>query len=222
MSEVRKETIICPHCQAKGKMDIWSSVNVDLDPKLRKKIFNDELFLYHCPNCGEETGVPYGTLYHDMTHHFMLFFDFFVPDDYDYEPINIPILPGNKDYIYRHVIGLWRLKEKILILEKGLNDIAIERMKYMLTHVLHPELSEKRTEVFFGDVKAADEETSNDERTMVFWFKNENDETMVWSASMDTYYEHCLACELDPRMKTETCVNIDEGWMERQMKKATV
>ena len=34
MSEVKKETIICPHCQAKGKMDIWNSVNVDLDPKL--------------------------------------------------------------------------------------------------------------------------------------------------------------------------------------------
>ena len=73
MSEVKKETIICPHCQAKGKMDIWNSVNVDLDPKLREKIFNEELFLYHCPNCGETTGVPYGTLYHDMTHHFMLF-----------------------------------------------------------------------------------------------------------------------------------------------------
>lgn len=99
MSEVKKETIICPHCQAKGKMDIWNSVNVDLDPKLREKIFNEELFLYHCPNCGETTGVPYGTLYHDMTHHFMLFFDFFIPDDY--EPIVIHPLAEDSDIEFK-------------------------------------------------------------------------------------------------------------------------
>ncbi len=219
MSEFRTETIICPSCQAEGEMDIWNSVNVDIDPKLREKIFNDELFLYHCPNCGEITAVPYGMLYHDMTHHFMILFDFFAPDDYDYEPADIPPLPEN--YISRYVIGLWRFKEKILILEKGLNDIAVERMKYILTHVLHPELSERGTEVFFGEVNAADENTA-DEGKIVFWFKDENDETRVWEPPMATYYEHCLACELDPRMKVEACENIDEGWMERQMKKATV
>jgi len=221
MSKVHKEEIICPKCQAKGEFDLWDSMNVDLDPELRKKVFNDEAFIYTCPKCGHRTGVPYGTLYHDMQHHFMLFFDFFKSDDYDYEPLEIPDLPDTNNYIYRHVTGLWRLKEKILILEKGLNDVAIERMKYMFTHILHPELAEKKIEVYFGDVSYSDKELS-DEGKMVFWFHNENDESMEWSVSMKTYYEHCLACDLDPRMKADKCVNVDEGWIAKQFKTAGV
>ena len=76
MSQLRKETIECPHCHQEGKFDLWTSVNVDLDPELREKIFSEELFMYHCPHCGKVTGIPAGTLYHDMTHGFMIFFDF--------------------------------------------------------------------------------------------------------------------------------------------------
>lgn len=221
MSQFHKEEIICPKCQVHGEFDIWESMNVDLDPELRKKVFNDEAFIYTCPNCGHKMGIPYGTLYHDMTHCFMLFFDFFKPDDFNYEPIEIPNLLKKDNYIYRHVTGLWRLKEKILILEKGLNDIAIERMKYMLTHLIHPEIAEKGLEVFFGNVDYTDKELS-DEGTIFFWYHDENDNPMEWSISMKLYYEHCLACDLDPRMKAERCVNVDEGWIARQLKKGTV
>lgn len=221
MSKVHQEEIICPKCQSKGEFDLWESMNVDLNPELRKKVFSDEAFIYTCPNCGHRTGVPYGTLYHDMTHHFMLFFDFFKPDDYDYEPIDIPNLPNQDNYIYRHVTGLWRLKEKIIILEKGLNDIAIERMKYMLTHIVHPEMAEKGFELYFGDVEY-DNEKLSDDGSMTFFFHNENDETMEWSVSMKMYYEQCLACDLDPRMKVEGIMNVDEGWIARQLKKGTV
>lgn len=221
MSKVHKEEIICPKCQTHGEFDLWESMNVDINPELREAVFTDKAFIYTCPKCGHKMGVPYGTLYHDMTHHFMLFFDFFKPDEFDYEPIEVPNLSNSDNYIYRHVTGLWRLKEKILILEKGLNDIAIERMKYMLTHILHPELAEKNLEVFFGDADYTDKELS-DEGTMLFWYHDENDNTMEWSVSMKMYYEHCLACDLDPRMKVEKCVNVDEGWIARQLKKGTV
>ena len=155
-----------------------------------------------------------------MTHHFMLFFDFFKPDDYDYEPLEIPNLPGNDNYIYRHVTGLMPLKEKILILEKELNDVAIERMKYMLTHIIHPEMAEKGIELLFGGVEY-DEEKLSDDGTMSFLFHDENDEAMEWAVSMKMYYEQCLACELDPRMKIVSCMNVDEGWIARQLKKGT-
>lgn len=90
MSQVRKEIIECPHCHQEGEFDLWTSVNVGLDPELREKIFSDELFMYHCPHCGKVTGIPAGTLYHDMTHDFMIFFDFFKPDDFEYSPMEIP------------------------------------------------------------------------------------------------------------------------------------
>lgn len=217
MSKVHKEEIICPNCQAKGEFDLWESMNVDLDPGLREKIFNDEAFIYTCPECGHRTGIPYGTLYHDMTHHFMLFFDFFKDDDYKYEPVDIPNLPNNDNYIYRHVTGLWRLKEKILILEKGLNDVAIERMKYFMKHVLNPEMAEKGYELYFGDVDYDDKEVSA-EGSISFFFHDENDETKSGRFPMEHYYEQCLACDLDSRMKVEKCENIDEGWMAMKLK----
>lgn len=221
MSKVHKEEIICPKCQAKGEFDLWDSMNVDLDPELRQKVFSEEAFIYTCPKCGHHTGIPYGTLYHDMTHHFMLFFDFFRSDDFKYEPIDIPNLPNQDNYIYRHVTGLWQLKEKILILEKGLNDVAIERMKYMLKHIQSPEMAEKGYELFFGDVDYDDKELS-EEGSILFFFHDENDETRTGRFPMDRYYEQCLACDLDPRMKVKGCENIDEGWIAMKLKRNEV
>lgn len=40
--------------------------------------------------------------------------------------------------------------------------------------------------------------------------------------AMDNYYEHCLACEIDPRMKVEGCACVDRDWMAQQFKKNNV
>ena len=44
MSKVCEETIICPNYKTKGKFDLWESMNVDLNPEVREKIFGDEAF----------------------------------------------------------------------------------------------------------------------------------------------------------------------------------
>ena len=90
----------------------------------------------------------------------------------------------------------------------------------MLTHIIHPEMADKRIELLFGGVEY-DEEKLSDDGTMSFLFHDENDEAMEWAVSMKMYYEQCLACELDPRMKIESCMNVDEGWIARQLKKGT-
>ncbi|MCD8287787.1 MAG: CpXC domain-containing protein [Porphyromonadaceae bacterium] len=221
MSEIRTITIKCPYCHAKRKMNVWSSVNVDLNPELREKVFSGELFAYRCPCCGKMTRVDYDMLYHDMTHHFMLFYEACKPDDFNYKPLDIPSLPGTESYIFRHVTGIRRLREKILILEKGLDDIAIERWKYMYAHFIAPELAENRREIFFRDVIHSDN-ISSDRGTMVFLYQDENERTIKLSVPMIFYYNHCLACKIDPRMKVETCMNIDEGWMALQLKHGTV
>ena len=118
---------------------------------------------------------------------------------------------------YRQVTGLWRLKEKILILEKGLKDVAVERMKYMMKHVLHPEIAEKGYEVYFAGVNYEDKELS-EEGSIGFFYHDENDETLSIRYPMDNYYEQCLACDLDPRMKVNRCENIDEGWISMKLK----
>ena len=221
MSKCHKENIICPKCQAHGEFDMWDSVNVDLDPQLREGIFSEDIFIYKCPKCGHETGIPYGTIYHDMTHRFMIFFTFFREDDFKYEPIDLSDIPGlMKDYKYRHVTGLLELKEKILILEKGLNDIAIERMKYGITHYDNPELSDKGFKLLFGDVIYDIPEYPNG--IIVFFYEDEKKESHRLTYPLNSYYEQCLACDLDPRMKVNDCEVVDEGWISMKFKSGEV
>lgn len=216
---MKKENIVCPHCHQKGKFSFWSSVNVDINPELREKIFSEELFMYHCPHCGEVTGIPAGFLYHDMKHQFMLFFDFFKPDDCDYEPMELPEnglgIQGN--YTFRSVFGLNRLKEKILILEKGLNDVAIEHQKYMICHIIHPELATKGYELYFDHIGKPNEEFPHG--TIFFVYDDKKKKSMMQVCfAMDNYYEHCMACEMDPRMMVKGVQCVDEGWISKQLK----
>ena len=117
-----------------GQRDVWYLGLDECRPRFRierKGIQRWGLFIY-LSEVWPSTVVPFGTLYHDVKHRFLLFFDFFKPDDFNYKPIDVSNEPGVENYTFRHVTGIWRLKEKIVILEKGLNDVAIERMKYMI------------------------------------------------------------------------------------------
>lgn len=123
MSQVSKEIIECPYCHKEGEYEHWTSINADLNPELREKIFSGELFVYRCPHCGNEFRVPAGTLYHDMKNKFMILFDFFKPDNYEYLPVEIPEgFALHNQYIFRSVFGLQQFREKILVLEEGLDE----------------------------------------------------------------------------------------------------
>lgn len=220
MSLVHKEEIICPKCQTKGEFDFWDSMNMELNPELRESIFSEEAFIYACPKCGHRTGIPYDTLYHDPIHRFMILFSFFEPKDFDYKPFDLSDAPQiMEDYTYRHVNGLWELKEKILILEKGLNDVAIERMKYGIRHYEMPELVEKGIKIYFGDVRYDIEEYPDG--CIIFLFEGE-EESHQRVFPMNMYYTQCLACELDQRMVVSPFETIDEGWFSKKLKSGKV
>lgn len=218
MSKHHKEEIECPHCHHKGEFDLWESVNVDLDPELREQVLNSRLFVWTCPKCESHVILPYDTLYHDMKHRFMLFFSYeFNEEEADkYAPMKMPKEFFMDGYTHRIVYGLKRLKEKILILEEGLNDVAVERMKFMISHIVVPEITEKGYELFFYQVDRTDE-VSEYGAIFFVYHDQERDEEMVVRFAMDNYYEHCLAVELDPRMQVEGCMCVDPGWMAKQL-----
>ena len=148
----------------------------------------------------------------------MLLFDFFKPSDYDYAPMEIPNTLGiEKGYTFRTVFNLQRFKEKIVILEHELDDVAIEHQKYMISHIVMPEIAQKGYELFFAKTEAPDEEFPLG--TIHFFYYDEAEQqNMEVRFPMDHYYEHKLACQLDPRMKAEGWMCVDEGWMAKQMK----
>lgn len=223
MSLIRRETIKCPHCHQESEFEFWNSVNIDLNPELKEKIFNGELFIFHCPFCGLKEIIPTGTIYHDMKNKFMLFFSFCENDNSDYKSVNIemPKEMMNDNYTFRIVYGLNQLKEKIIILEQGLNDIAIERQKYMLSHIVKPEIAQKGYELYCLKTEAPDEEF---EYGTIFYFydDNENNQITTIRCTMDTYYEHCLACKFDSRMKINGFECIDQNWIANKLKNSNV
>ena len=220
MSEMRTEKLPCPNCGAECEVTFWNSVNVVLDA-LRDKIFSDELFIWECPSCGHKTLIPQDFIYHDMSHKFMLFFDFFdeeVTDEEKYAHVQIPKgLPGMEDYTMRSVYGLLNLKEKIVILENGLNDIAVERQKYMISHLTIPEIAEKGYKLLFGKIDKDAKDVSEYGAIYYFYDDEEKKQTITVRFALDNYYEHCKALEIDPRMKVTGCTCIDQGWMENHL-----
>ena len=70
MSHQRPQSIDCPKCQATQTVNIWSSVNVDLDPDLRKRLFAGEINQFKCEKCGHRVFLDTPLMYHDMKRQF--------------------------------------------------------------------------------------------------------------------------------------------------------
>lgn len=66
MSKQKNIEIQCPYCGEEALFQIWESVNVSINPELKKKILSKEIFDFTCPACKGITMVQYGPLYHDM------------------------------------------------------------------------------------------------------------------------------------------------------------
>lgn len=58
MSQLCKDKISCPNCQTEGEFDYWSSVNVDLDPELKKKSSMRRFLYGHVPNAVPKCSFP--------------------------------------------------------------------------------------------------------------------------------------------------------------------
>lgn len=218
MSKHRIEQITCPQCYSKGEFTLWESINVDLDPELRDRLFKDEIFIWNCPVCGKQVFVQYDVLYHNMEKRFMLFYSPFEPEEGKYSPLDIPTDLPFRDYTFRPVYGIRDFKEKIRILESDLNDIAIERMKFMISHILHPEISDKGYYIIFHMRNGKDEKVAQEFGELAFLFKDENGEIKVSGYPMDYYYDVLEAVRIDTRMHIQNGICIDQKWIESQLR----
>lgn len=217
MSQLCTDLITCPKCYLEGEFEYWSSINVDLNPELKNKIFNEEIFIWSCPKCGAKVFVPFSTIYHDMEHRFMIFFSHDVPEnDGKNEPFQIPEEFGLEDYSFRAVYGLLNFKEKILIMEKNLNDIAVEKLKYTITHHMDSSIAENGVRLYYQGVTKPDKE--NEYGQIIFYCHGKDEEGRHIGLQMERYYEQCLSLKLDNRFTFKGCMCVDEKWVSNKMK----
>ena len=109
--------IECPHCHMETEHKVIDHINIDRNPELRAKVQDLSVFRVKCPNCGETVLVVHPCLYHDMANQFMVWLwteDGQVPKA-EFDPL--------AGYTLRVTDSLNTFREKINILERGLDDV---------------------------------------------------------------------------------------------------
>lgn len=127
-------TITCPHCQAETDHKVLDHINIDRNPELRTKVQDLSCFRVQCPNCGETVLAVHPCLYHDMANQFMVWL---WPEEGEAPHAQFDPLAG---YTLRRVDSLNAFREKINVLECGLDDRAVEIMKLLLFTQLNRDL----------------------------------------------------------------------------------
>lgn len=224
MSKTRLDLFTCPQCRKPWKVQIWESVNVTLEPELREKVLSAELWNWKCPHCGHQMHLQWGTVYHDMEHKFMIIYkiqDDDITPETKYAKLELPgMLAGQfDDCTIRTVYDFHSFLERIELLEKELDDIAIEHMRYSLSHFVYPEIAARGDSFFFHAVQ----QSQNLERKygeMVFHLDNSTDgQPYTIEVPMQVYYEHKYAVENDSRFQLNGNTCVDQEWIEQQLKR---
>ena len=148
MSKQKKKPVICPICQNKNIVKFYNSINVTIQPKLKKQLINESLFFYTCSFCSNKFILQYPFLYNDMQNNFMIYF---IPKRTLYK-INcnkeVEKFPNAVETNKRIVNSLESLKEKILILENGLDDLSIELYKLIISKFFNKERQKLKSIAF--------------------------------------------------------------------------
>ncbi|MDD7515371.1 CpXC domain-containing protein [Ruminococcus flavefaciens] len=134
MSKNHIEKIKCSKCNAESEMLVWETMDTSTDPQLKAQIRNGDCFGWHCPHCDNKSLIFYPTIYHQVNEHYIICY---VPGNpssaVEYmKNINENNQSGydfNDNYTKRVVSDINQLREKLLILDEGLDDRIIEIMK---------------------------------------------------------------------------------------------
>ena len=194
MSQPTAITVTCCHCHHEGGYTTWNRINTMENPELVDRVLLDSLFNYQCPHCKAESSLPYGFVYHDPKHKCVILFE---PD------------------IHQDETGWNRV---LLLLENGLSDVAVERMKYTMKCLTTTTFVEEDQHLYCVALRSPN--ISDLKNEMLFWVIDRTGcKVDQFSCPLEPYYDYKLACSIDPRMKTEGFCCVDEAWMKVQMQK---
>lgn len=210
MSETKKENIICPNCGKPLQTMFVPSVNSRRNAKAREQILSDEFFHCSCKQCGYRGNILARCLYHDETHGFMVYL---MPEFSGSRLIDAQVeheFPEMADVPRRVVTGINRMKEKILLLEAGLNDRAVELSKLAVSGLVAQRHNGKIREVYFSEM---DEE--NDRIGFTFFMENES-EPIQYRTRAEVYRisQEIVNKHLQAHPENGFC-NIDIRWASR-------
>lgn len=132
--EVKKVT--CPHCNKQQNINVYPTINITLYPEMKNELLNGDIFNRVCRYCSKKIEIKHPLLYCDMENRFMVYY---IPMIQSSKIIDTALEKEFEDMkpIKRRIVAdIDTMKEKILILESGLDDMAIEITKLAVANVI--------------------------------------------------------------------------------------
>lgn len=160
MSRFSRKEVTCGHCGSRSLQNVYSSVNANRSPSLRENILAGRFHRFECPFCRESFVTDSPFVYVDVTRKQWLVQN---PRSWgqgwrkrEAEAVRLyvdatqrPHAPRGAEALFagttmRLVFGLAALREKILCLDAGIDDVALEALKLDLMRSveglwLHPD-----------------------------------------------------------------------------------
>lgn len=147
MSTTLKKEIACPHCGETDILTIVSGINCRENPEYKSKILDETFFDWTCKHCGYYAQMSYPMVYHDPREGYMI-------------ALYRTNTKGNKveagasisNLVKRRVKNLAELKEKIMIFDAGLDDVAIELNKNALCSIIRKSYGTGKIKAYFSRI----------------------------------------------------------------------
>lgn len=178
MAKSIQKVVGCPSCGVLEEFTAYPSIVIPTDREMRDQILDESLFFWRCGSCDYETQMVYSCLYQDKIRKFMIFVQ---PKDEDPAVLQQLPIEGLEEVKKRIVTNIEEMKEKLLLLEAGLNDYATELVKLVLTQVVTSKWGVAPEKSFYCGVNA-------DKNTIEFvFYLNEEEPPVYQGIKMDVY-----------------------------------
>jgi hypothetical protein len=145
VAETYEQNLKCYECRTPGTATLWRSVDAAEDPAARRSILDGRVNLYVCPKCGSTASLLSEMLYRDRERGFAIQ----VRRTQEATELDAPI-PDGSGHRLRIVSTPHRLSEKVHILEEGLDDLALEGLKFVSERDILGDVEPKSDWLLYG------------------------------------------------------------------------
>ena len=201
--KVQEATLRCPFCNTEQQHNLYPVVDLVENPSLKLGLLTDSLFSVRCSQCNNQFAVIHEMLVMDKDASFAIL----LAPDSTLTEVKEPSEEIGEFRTLRLVNSSDELKEKILLLDAGLDDKAIELCKmYLLMKMEKPGHT-----LLYADHQVG-------ESQMLFTLFNEKDEMEETIQCSDGLYTQLVKTAEEFSLKKGYFLRINQTWAFSEIK----